>query len=290
VINDNESKQRQKVILGMKVIFGFIGLIVLTIAGCNSVETVKTGHVGIKVAFGEVEPEELPAGGPYFINPFSTDIVEIDTRTVKWSGELNDGYTKDVQQARTTFTATYNLDRKNAAEVFDTVGEDWAAKLIGQVIYEDIKRELGRHNAVDIIADRDKAARNIETNVRKRLGERHVILTGLELTGIKFEPKFEHSVEEKVIAEQNALAEQNKTVQIKELAIQKIETAEGDKQSKILNAQGEAESIRLKNEALASAPKLIEYQTILEWDGAMPQTLIVGDSKAIPFINVPNTK
>lgn len=264
-----------------------IGLLFLVIGGCESANTISPGHIGLAVKWGEVEKVTLVPGELYFINPFNTDVVEMDARVQKWADKTS-AYTSDNQQVTVWFTLNYRLNGAKAPEVYQDVGPNWISLVVGQVVTEDISREMGQHVAGELISERDLAARNMERSISKILAARDVILTGFQLTGIKFQTEFEQAVEAKVVAQQKAIEEQNRTVQIKEQANQKIQTAEGDKQSKILNAEGEATSIKLKNDALINAPKLIEYQTVLEWDGAMPQTLIVGDSKAIPFINVPN--
>lgn len=254
-----------------KLIVGGIVAILLTVLVSCSMTTVDTGQRGIKVRFGEVQGEGLPEG-LYFINPFTTNIVEMDTRVQKWEGE-SQAYTHDVQQASVHFTLTYRLEPTRAHVVFQQVGKDWADKLIGQVVLEDIKREIGQHEAVDIIAKRDQAARAIEKNITSILAGRNVAVTGFQLTNIDYTPEFEHSVEAKVVAVQNAIAEQNRTRQIEEKARQTV-----------LSAKAEAESMQIRAHALEQNAKLVEWEAVQKWDGKMPQYMLGG---AVPFIQIP---
>jgi regulator of protease activity HflC (stomatin/prohibitin superfamily) len=153
------------------------------------------------------------------------------------------------------------------------------------VIYEDIKRELGQHNAVDLIAQRDQAARAIEARVLATLGRRDVIVTNFQLTNISFTQKFEHAVEEKVVAEQEAIREKNNTEKIKQLAMQKVETARGQAEATLLNAKAEAESIQIRAQALEQNAKLVEYELATRWDGKLPTTMVPGGG--VPLINLP---
>ena len=248
-----------------------------------SMETVDNGHRGMVVRFGSVTSEPLQPGLQW-LNPFTEDLVEMNVQTVKWEGKTA-AYTKDVQQADIQFVATYNLDPTKVADVYREIGIDWAGKLIGQVVYEDIKREIGQHEAVDLVSQRDKAARAIEASVRDLLGKRHVVLTGLQLTNIDYTPEFEHSVEAKVIAQQKAIEEQNRTVQIREQAAQKVETAKGNAEATVLNAKAEAESISIRARALEQNAKLVEWEAVQKWNGVLPQYSMGG---AVPFIQLPS--
>lgn len=270
--------------VGKLVGLGVIGLITLVFVAC-SVTVVNTGHRGVKVRFGEVQGDTLTEG-LYFVNPITTDIVEMDARVLKWSAKTQ-AYTKDVQQADTQFTLNYRLDPASANVVLREVGKDWSEKLVGQVIHEDIKREFGQHNAVDIISQRDQAARAIETRIKTILANRNVLVTNFQLTNIDFTDTFEHAVEAKVVAQQKAIEEQNRTVQIEEQAKQKIATAKGNAEAVVLNAKAEAESIQIRAQALERNAKLIEWEAIQKWNGALPSYMM---GEAVPFVNVPSGK
>jgi regulator of protease activity HflC (stomatin/prohibitin superfamily) len=91
-------------------------------------------------------------------------------------------------------------------------------------------------------------------------------------------------VEAKVIAQQNAIEEQNRTVQVREKANQQIETAKGNAESTILNAKAEAESIEIRARALERNAKLVEWEAVQKWNGTLPQYMM---GNTVPFINVP---
>lgn len=273
----------------VKGIVGGVALLFAIIIGACSATTVGTGQVGVQTRFGEVIGEPLPAG-LYFINPFTTDVHEMDTRVLRWSvDEGLQAYTKDVQQAGLSFVLNYRLDASKASVVFANVGEDWPQKLVGQIVFEEIKREVGQHEAVEIIAQRDAAARKIEANVKLKLAERDVIVTGFQLTNIDFTSEFEHAVEAKVIAQQKAIEEQNHTKQIEEQAAQQVATARGNAESTVVNAKADAESIRIRAQALEQNAKLVEWEAVQKWNGQLP-TYMIGGGGAVPFINVPGGK
>lgn len=267
----------------VKLIVGGVVLLLAVITASCGITVVNTGHRGVKTHFGEVEGEGLTEG-LYWINPFTTDIHEMSVQVLKWTNKTMT-YTKDVQQATVGFTLNYRLDPTKVHIVFREVGRDWSEKLVAQVIYEDIKREIGQHNAVDLIAQRDAAARAIESRVAAVLGRRDVVVTNFQLTDITFTSKFEHAVEEKVVAEQEAIRERNRTEQIKQLAIQKVETAKGQADATLLQAKAEAEAIEIRARALEQNAKLVEYEVAIRWDGKLPVTMVPGGG--VPLISLP---
>lgn len=245
-------------------------LVALSLSACGF-QTVDTGHRGLKVAFGEVISEPLTEG-LYFYNPFSTKIVELDTRAVSWSSQTA-CYTHDIQQAMVKFTVNYHLDPTQVAAVYKTIGADWAAgQNLGQIIFEEIKRELGQHDAVDVIANRNAVARVVESGITAKLLSKNIIVTGFQLTNIDYTKEFEHAVEAKVVAQQRAVEEQNHTVQIKEQAAQKV-----------LQAEAEAKSIQIRAQALEKNDKLVQWEAVQKWNGQMPQYMMGG---ATPFISL----
>lgn len=269
----------------IKTIIGVIvAIFAITLVSC-SMTTVDTGHRGVKVRFGEVVGEALPEG-LYFVNPLTTRIEEMDTRVLKWTSETM-AYTRDVQQATVGFVMTYRLDPTRAQIVFQQVGQQWASKLVGQVVFEELKREVGQHEAVDLVSQRDAAARKIETNIRRILSERDVLVAGFQLTNIDYTEQFEHAVEAKVVAQQKAIEEQNRTVQIREQAAQKVETAKGNAEATLLQAKAEAESIAIRARALEQNAKLVEWEAVQKWNGVLPQYSLGG---AVPFVSLPTAK
>jgi prohibitin 2 len=266
----------------LRIIVGIVIVVLSVLLFSCSMTTVDTGHRGVKVRFGEVIGDGLPEG-LYFVNPLTTDIKNIDTRVQSWNANTQ-AYTRDVQQATMQFVLNYRLDPTKAHIVFQQVGSDWASKLVGQVVFEEMKREVGQHEAVDLISQRDTAARTIEKNITGLLARRNVIVTGFQLTNIDYTNEFEHAVEAKVIAQQNAIEEQNRTVQVREKANQQIETAKGNAESTILNAKAEAESIEIRARALERNAKLVEWEAVQKWNGTLPQYMM---GNSVPFINIP---
>ena len=247
-----------------------IALPLLLLTTACGFEVVDTGYRGIETKYGKVEDVSLEEG-LYFYNPLTSNITEIDVRTQKW--ELATSvYTKDVQQAKLTGAINYNLDKTKAHVVFEEAGRDWAAVLIPQVVEGAIKNVIGKWDAVDLVANRDKAAATIKEAIIAGLKDRGVTVTHFEIANIDFADEFEKAVEAKVVAIQRASESENKTKQIEEEAKQKV-----------IAAKAEAESMRIRANALTQNAALVEYEAVQKWDGKLPQYILGG---ATPFINI----
>ncbi len=246
-----------------------IAIIMVSIAGCG-IKVVNTGHRGIKTEFGKVVSESLPEG-LYFFNPITSAIIEMDTRVQRKDGET-DTYTRDVQQSVIKYTLNYGLRQDAAHIMYRDVGRDWDDKLVPQVVLATLKEVVGKWDAVDLIANRDKAGVAAFEAIRKNLGERNVEVTRFEITDIAYTHEFEQSVEQKVIAQQKAIEEQNRTKQIEEQARQKV-----------LSAEAEAKSIQIRAQALEQNAKLVEWEAVQKWNGVLPQYMM---GSTTPFINL----
>lgn len=96
--------------------------------------------------------------------------------------------------------------------------------------------------------------------IRSHLANRGVVVTNLEITDIDFDDAYERAVEAKAVAVQKAAEARNKTVEIEENAKQKI-----------ICARAEAESMRIRSEALERNKGLVDYEAVQRWDGKLPQ-------------------
>ena len=246
-----------------------IAILVVSIAGCG-IKVVDTGHRGIETRFGKVVSESLPEGF-YWFNPLTSAVVEIDTRIQRSDGET-DTYTRDVQQAAIKYTLNYRLQQNAAHLMYRDIGRDWEQKLIPQVVLGTLKEVVGKWDAVDLISNRDKAANTAFESIRDNLAKYNVEISRFEITDISYTKEFENSVEQKVIAQQKAIEEQNRTKQIEEQARQKV-----------LSAEAEAKSMQIRAEALEQNAKLVEWEAVQKWNGVLPQYMMGG---ATPFINV----
>lgn len=247
-------------------------VLAIFLGGCGF-EQVDNGYRGVQFRWGKVDesrgsmPPDL-----YFYNPFSEKIQEVDIRTQVYEETLHT-YTKDVQQATIIVKVNYRL---NPAAVHTLVQHikpsDVRNTLILPAMQGDLKKIIGRYEAVELVEKRGKATDEIETALRDSLAKNQVVVERIELVNIDYTKEFEKAVEDKVVAVQQAVQAVNNTKRIQEEAKQQV-----------ISAQAQAESMRIRANALANNPKLVEYEAVQRWDGKMPQYML---GNSVPFIGL----
>ena len=58
---------------------------------------------------------------------------------------------------------------------------------------------------------------------------------------------------------------------------------EEEAKQKLISAEAEAKSMRIRATALTQNKALVEYEAVQKWDGKMPQYMLGG---SVPFINI----
>jgi prohibitin 2 len=243
---------------------GFVFLVVY-----GSMHAVPAGHKGVESLFGKVNERVLDEG-LHFLNPLS-EVRDIDLREQREEMAMST-YTKDIQLAQLKVVFTFNLNGENVQKLFRTVGVNYRDKLITPILQNATKDIVGKWEADKLIENRNKAINDMSTLLTESLNKEFIQFGSFSLIEITYSESFEKSIEEKQIATQNAIKAKNNTVRISEEAKQKV-----------ISAEAEAKSIRIRSQALSVNKGLIEYEAIQKWDGKLPTYT---GSGAIPFINI----
>lgn len=248
-------------------------LMALTLSACGF-ETVDTGNAGIKKTLGKVQEEVLDPGF-YTYNPFISSVYEISIQTQKYEFATQ-VYTKDVQQAKIAVALNFNLDKSKAVKMYSDIGTRYQDNLIPQVVSGSLKNVIGKWNAIDLIANREKATSEINAMVSMELAKTGINVTQLQIIDINFAAEFERAVEAKVVAVQRAEEAKNKTVEVQEAANQRI-----------ISAKADAEAMRIKTQALSQNKSLVLYEAVQKWNGQLPRIVTQGQGM---MLNIPDDK
>ena len=247
-------------------------LLIFLIIICNPFVMVGPGERGIKITLGEVQAESY-GEGLHLIFPFIQKFKTMDVKTQR-TAYTTSVYTKDIQQAKVTYVLNFNVQPQNVNKLFQEVGMDYETKILVPVVEGTIKDIIGKWNAQDLIANREKATGDILEKLQLQLKDNYINITDFQMTEINYSDVFERAIESKVTAEQEALKAKNKTVQVEEEAKQKV-----------IAAEAEARSMAIRARALTQNKSLVEYEAVQKWDGKMPQYMLGG---SMPFINIGN--
>lgn len=295
------------------IVIGIIIVAVIAIVFSAGIKIVDAGHRGILLHFQEIDGVKCdektgecvvtkpPLGeGLHLVTPFQDDIVEMEVRTQKYEKNTGAG-SKDLQGVSTTVAINYRVNPESANLLYATVGLDYANRIIAPAVDEVVKQITAKYNAEELITKREIVKGEIVQSLGQRLSRFSLLQQEVSITDFQFSDQFSTAIEAKVTAEQNAKTAEN-VVAIKEaeakqaeavaagLKLAEIQKAEGVKQSKILEAEGVAEAIRIEanaqqerikllTEMLRNNPEYIEYLRLLQWNGHLPDTLIITDSE-----------
>ena len=252
------------------VIISTLVILAILIIVINPIAIVGVGERGVKVTLGQVSPQSYTEG-IHVVTPFISKIYNMNVKTQRdaFSTEV---YTKDIQQARITYVTNYNLQPQNVHKMYREIGKNYTEVILIPLLEGTIKDVIGKWNAQDLVANREKAADEILRKLQKQLESKYINITGFQMTEIKYSSTFEKAIENKVTAEQEALTAKNKTVQVQEEARQKV-----------ISAEAEAKSMAIRAHALTQNKALVEYEAVQKWDGKLP-VYTMGNS--VPFINL----
>lgn len=231
--------------------------------------TVAEGERAILTTFGKAS-NNIYEAGLHVKWPIIQDIKRFDVKTIR-DDYKTETYTKDIQTARITVSYSYNLISNDIVETYKTYGNQWQERILYPNLEQAVKAEVGTWNADQMVANRDKVASNILASLQARMIEHNypVSITNFQMINIDYSDQFESAIEKKVVAEQAALEEANRTKQVEQKAKQQV-----------TSAKAEAESMRIRANALANNPKLVNYEFVQKWDGKLPQ-IMTGDSMPI---------
>lgn len=265
----------------------------LTVAGCGQVDS---GEAGFFTRWGEIISREPISEGLHFYEPWGTDLVtyNIKNQTFKVRTPV---FTKDVQSMDVALMVTYHLAREKILDLHRQTGRNYERILIEPSVLGAAKDALGKMEAGDIVANREKATASIFEAIKGKLSPHGIIITLVNIANIDYSDAFEKAVEEKQVALQKSIKEKNETMRLREVAEQQVVKAEADAKAKVLNseaeakailvkAEAEAKSIEMRNKALAQSRALIEYETVKTWDGKLPVQML--GNAPMPFLKLGN--
>lgn len=250
-------------------VLGFV-LLVLVLFFLSSVVIVPTGEVAVVTQFGKVTGRELDPGFNVELpSPFQSATL-FDTKVQKEQTDAS-AASSDLQQVDTTVAVNYHLNRDTVNKIFQNVGEDYKAKLIDPAVQESVKATTAKYNATELITNRALVKDAVDASLVARLSTYGIIVDNTSIVNFSFSSDFEKAIEEKQVASQNVLAEQQNLDKIK---VQAQET--------VTQAQAQHDANALLQQTLTD--QVLQQKAIDKWDGHLPQV----SGTSTPFISIPN--
>ena len=266
------------------VLMGIVVLIIIGVVAASAVQIVDAGHRGVLLHWNAVDTNVLPLEeGLHFVTPFADSVIQMEVRTLKYVKSTSSA-SKDLQTVSTAVTVNYHPSPNAVHTLFKEVGMDYENRIIQPAIEEVVKQVTANYNAEELITKRPQVKSDIESEITSRLNTYNVVTEVVSITDFQFSALFAQAIESKVEAEQKAFKAENDLLRIEVEARQHEAQAQGIAKANIAEAQGEAEAIRVINNALSNNPHYLEWLKTQAWDGKLP--LVVGEG-GTPFIQIP---
>ncbi len=254
---------------------GILMLVVILVLA--STTSIPTGNVGVLTLFGRVTGETLPEG-IHLVNPLkSVQKLSVQTQSVKESANVpsNEGLILALDTS-----LLFRLDKEKAAFVYQTVGDNYAEKIVEPTLRAAIRASTSAHTANALYTNaRELVQQQIQDELTAQLAPRGVIVENVLLRDVQLPAMLKGSIEAKQQAEQDALR--------MSFILQK-EKQEAER--KRIEAQGIADFQRIV--ATGISPQLLEWKGIEATEklatSSNAKVVIIGNPKnGLPLVLEP---
>jgi len=219
--------------------------------------------------------------GYHLVLPVINERVMYDMRTQVYtmSGVMQEGdvlradaievLSSDGLKMDLDITVQYRIDDTKLNELHSGIGPNYVDKIIRPTVSEAIRNEFAMHEATAAYSSkREEIERSLELRMEEALRKYFLELQEIQIRNIQLPPTVVAAIEEKKAAQQDA--ERMQYILEKELQ---------EKERIIIEAEAQAERIRIVNEALSSNPNYLNWLAIDKLNDNIQ--LVISDGKTI---------
>jgi regulator of protease activity HflC (stomatin/prohibitin superfamily) len=271
------------------LIWGVLGVLIVLALIISSGQTIQPGNVGVKIRTlgpeAGVAAQSLTSGWRF--NLPGERIVEFPViqRTYAYNREADErgAQNEEIVFADNTglpmtadVSITIQVQPQSAPSLYEKYRLTFDQLLDGP-IRNDVRSAVAAETekvGVEVLysGGRQAVIQRALATVSRKWNADGVAIAQMDWIGaIRYPTAIIAQMENKTRLEQEALAA--KSLEAKAIA---------EASAKVAAARGEAESIRIINEALARNPQYVQLKAIEKWDGKLPQVT----GSATPFVNV----
>jgi band 7 protein len=267
---DNSTTQKKVKKIVRNCIISIIAILVFIVL-LSSVTVVPAGHKGIVITMGAVEEKTLNEGFRFKI-PFLQSVKTLDARIQKYESDAA-CVSKDMQEVQARIAINYRIDIQDADKLYQNIGESYELIILNPAVSECVRSITAKFTSDELISKRSEVSNQIKDLLIEKLQGKYLSIDSLNIISFEFSENFNKAIEEKQIAEQQAIK-----------AIHELEKVRVDAEARLLLAKSEYEALMLmKNIGITKELLLLEY--ISKWDGKLPDSMGGSDPVLLPELS-----
>jgi len=244
-------------------------IFVVVIMASSGTYVVQPGYRGVEVTMGRVSPAFKPEGFGLKA-PLITAIHPISIRQ-QTAEDKADCYSSDLQQIVIELRVLFRIPESSVVKLFQDYYGDPFETLIAPRVHEALKEVIALQSAELVVKNREQIKTRALDLTHKKIGPL-VVVEDIVIQNIALTKELEHAIEAKMVQEQEA----SKSKYLQQRAQIEADTS-------VIKAKGEAESIRIRGQALKENPTYIDLQIVDKWDGLTPLVIGGGDNLVFPL-------
>ncbi len=254
----------------MIIVIGALALIITTVsAGLVFIQADERGVVISAIAPNGYREQPLQPG-LHWIIPFAENVklYSVARQTYTMSVAPTEGQrqgddsirarTMDGQEINVDASVIYAIDPNKVIDMhieWQDRYQDGVVRPLARGIIRDVASQFGIQEIVS--TKRGEMEQMITDEMQAKLEENNLMLVDFILRDLHFTDEYAAAVEQKQIAEQNALQAEYIVEQKRQEAEQARQIAQGQADALVIAAQGEAQAILLKAQAQAQANEVL---------------------------------
>ena len=258
-------QETRRRILRLSVVIVLLLLLIIT----KPFVIVRAGEVGVIYSFGSIigQVEE----GFHLIAPWQF-VTHTNIRVQRAVLDRLQSFSQETQDVFVRASLNFQVSPKAVQNLFRTVGPDYYNVLIEPRVAQNFKDETVKYRSVDIAPNRENIRQAVCAKLEKELSPYSIHIVDLLLDNVDFSQEFKRSIENKQIATQKALEEEQLVAPERFKAQQRVEAEKGEGEAKLARAEKEA----LANQKLAaSLTPLLVQQSMIDKLSAKIQLMVV---------------